>query len=193
MTVLMTLSVISIIFLIPRISRKGRIEFYLSKPITRSTLFYGKVISLSAIYSAMIVLCGSIVAGVLAVQDVLPVSKSIYIVLMGMAAFLVWFAIVSFTGFLSRSLSMCFTVFAGVWIIQLLLKHRSELGIEQKAYQLVLDALYYILPKTSEMSMISVQLATGAEISNFLPVFTSLVLAGILIYTSHTLYCRRDF
>jgi ABC-type transport system involved in multi-copper enzyme maturation permease subunit len=193
MTVLMILSIISAAFVVARMARKGRIEFYLSKPITRSSLYYGKMISLILIYSTLITLCGSIVAGTLSFQQVMPFSSSIFVVIMGLAAFLVWFSVIAFVGLITRSVSMCLTVFGGLWFIQLLLKHRAELGIEQKIFQMPVDALYYILPKTSEMSGISLELATGIQTINYLPIFTSLMLAGALIYGASIQFNKRDF
>ncbi len=193
MTVLVMLSVVSTIFLIPRLLLKGRVEFYLSKPITRSTLFYGKVISLITIYGFMISMCGTLAAGVLAYLGVLSFSGSVYILVTGLAAFLVWFSVISFTGFLTKSVPLCFTVLGGFWVIQLLLKHRAEWGIEQNIARFALDFFYQILPKTSEMSGLSVQLASGVGTANYLPAFTSLALAGLLLYSAHTVFIRRDF
>jgi len=192
-TVIVMLSVVSIMFLIPRISRKGRVEFYLSKPITRTKFFYGKVISLFAIYCTMILLCGMLVAGVLHYLKALTFSGSAYIVVIGLASFLVWFSIISFTGFMTKSVSISFAAFGSLWMMQLFLKHRSEWGIEQKFVQLILDTFYYILPKTSEMSSISIQLATGGMTVSYLPIFTSLLLAGMLFYASMSAFGRRDF
>ncbi len=192
-TALVMLSVVSIIFLFPRLARKGRVEFYLSKPITRSTLFYGKVISLSLIYGLMILMGGAAAAGVLHFLGALPLSASAYILVLGAAAFLVWLSVVSCVGLLTKSVPISLAAFAVIWIVQLFLNHRSEWGIEQRVVQLTLNAFYYLLPKTSEMSDLSVQLAMGAEAANFLPLFTSLALAGMLTYYSKSVFCQRDF
>jgi len=133
------------------------------------------------------------VAGVLSALNVLAFSNAVYIIFTGLVSFLVWFVVVSFIGFQLRTIPMCLTVFGGLWAIQVLLIHRKEWGIENSIAKLAVDALYHILPKTSEMSVISVQAALGAESANYLPVFTSLLLAGILLYTSHSVFNRRDF
>ena len=192
-TVIVLLAVISSIFLFPRLLRKGRIELYLSKPITRSELFNCKIISHWAIYSFTILFCGSIIAVELTLLRALPIAGSVYILATGLAVFLVWFSVISFTGFLTKSASLSFAALAVLWIGQLLLKHRSEWGVEQQLVQYGLDFFYYILPKSSEMSAISVGLATGGANLSYLPIFTSLVLAGILMYTANSLFCRRDF
>jgi len=193
LTVVVLLSVLSTVFFIPRISRKGRVEFYLSKPITRQQLFLGKVISLWVIYSFMVLFCGTLVAVELSVLNALSLRSAFYILIMGAAAFTVWFSVTSFIGFWSKSVSISISTFAVVWLAQLLLKNRTSWTMEQRIFQYVLDTVYFILPKTSEMSGISVQLATGTAVSNFLPVFTSLFLAGVLIYSSMSVFIRRDF
>ncbi len=192
-TVIVLLAVISIIFLIPKLLRKGRIEFYLSKPITRPVLFYSKIISLWVIYSFMILFCSVLIAVELFILGALPLSSSVYILAIGLAVFFIWFSVISFTGFLTKSVTISFVVLAVLWVLQLFLKHRWEWGIEQRLVQYGLDFFYYILPKTSEMSAIAVGLATGGSNLNYLPIFTSMVLAGILIYTANTLFSRRDF
>jgi hypothetical protein len=192
-TVIVLLAVISSIFLFPRFLRKGRIEFYFSKPITRSELFYSKIISHWAIYSCMILFCSSFIAAELFALGALPLEGSVYILTVGLAVFLVWFSVISFTGFLTKSVPISFAALAVLWVVQLLLKHRSEWGVERRLVKYGLDFFYYILPKTSEMSAISVGLATGGVDPNYLPIFTSMVLAGILIYTTNSLFCRRDF
>ncbi len=192
-TAIVLLSIISIVFIIPRMSRKGRIEFYLSKPITRTSLFYSKVLSILIIYSTLILFSSALVAGVIHFMGALEFSKSVYIILMGLGAFLAWFGVITFLGNMSKSVSFSLVTFAGLWVAQLFLKHRTEWGIEQSVAKLVLEFFYHILPKTSEMTGISVGLATGASVGNLLPVFTSLLLAGILIYSSLSFYSRRDF
>lgn len=192
-TVIVMLSILSIVFLIPRLSRNGRIEFYLSKPITRTSLFYGKIVSLLVIYGAMILFCGMLVGGVLHFLGALAFTKSIYIIVMGSAAFLAWFAVITFVGIMTGSTSATVVAFAGLWVVQLFLKHRTEWEMEQSGARLVLDFFYHIIPKTSEMAGLSVQLATGAQTVDYLPILTSLILSGILIYSSLSFFRRRDF
>lgn len=193
MTVISALAVASIVFLIPRIAQKGRVEFYLSKPITTSTLFYGKLISIGFIYGIFILFCGAMVAGELVFLKVIGIADSFYVVLIGFAVFFVWFSVTSFVGFVTRSVSMSFAAFAIIWVAQLFLKNRASWSGEQIVIKYVSDVFYYILPKSSEMSAISVQLASGGLPANYLPVFTSMVLAGILIYASSIAFTRRDF
>ena len=192
-TVIVLLAVISSIFLFPRLLRLGRIEFYLTKPITRAELFSSKIISHWAIYGITILFCSSIIAAELSALGALPLGSSAYVLVTGLAVFLVWFSVVSFTGFLTKSVSISFATLTVLWVGQLLLKHRTEWGIEQWSVRYVIDFFYYILPKTSEMSALSVELATGGAYLNYLPILTSLALAGFLIYTANSLFCRRDF
>ncbi len=192
-TVIVLLAVTSITFLIPRLSQKENIGFFLSKPISRSIFFYGKIFSCWAIYSGLILFCSSIIAAELSILKALPLSGSIYILAMGLAAFFVWFGIISFIGFLTKSVSAGIVALGFLWVAQLFLLGRSHWGAKLGFIQYALDFFYYILPKTSEMSGISVMLASGGSGLSYFPILTSMALAGILIYTANSLFCRQDF
>lgn len=192
-TVIVLLAVTSIISLIPRLLQKENIGFFLSKPISRPMFFYSKIFSCWAIYSGIILICSSIIAAELSMLGALPLSGSVYILAMGLAAFFVWFGTISFIGFLTKSVSIGIAALGFLWVAQLFLLGRSQWGAKLGFIQYALDFFYYILPKTSEMSGISVMLASGGSGLSYLPILTSMALAGILIYTANALFCRHDF
>ncbi len=192
-TVIVLLAVVSITCLIPRLMKKENIEYFLSKPITRSMFFYGKIVSYWAIYSGFILFCGALIAAELSILGALSFSGSVYILGIGMAAFLVWFSVISFIAFQTRSVSTSIAALGFLWASQLFLLGRSQWGVKLGGIQYALDFFYYILPKTSEMSAISVGLAAGGSGLNYMPILTSTALAFILIYSANSQFVRRDF
>ena len=60
MSILVFLAVMAVAGLIPNMLVKGRADFYLSKPISRSALLLRKLISIWIVYGGVVITCGLI-------------------------------------------------------------------------------------------------------------------------------------
>lgn len=176
-----------------RMSKKGRVEFYLSKPITRNSLFFNKLISIYVVFAVTICAMGIIAAAELFALGALPPLNAVYILVINLAILAVWMSVTSFVGIYTKSVSYSLAVAVILWSGQLVLKGRSGWSIEQPLIRYLIDSVYYLLPNTAEIGEIGIQISSGVAVTNWLPCFTSLALAVLLIYSGSRIFNNRDF
>ncbi len=180
--------------LIPNMLVKGRAEYFLSKPVSRTRLLLSKVLGVWIVYGAMI----SVVAllNLLAAQiatDILQWSV-VYVFVVNLLALLVWLSITAFVGVVSGSSAMAIMVAFLVWVIQKILVFHEEIGsfVKSQAVGHVIDTLYYIFPKTIEMSDLADTLISGRS-GEWMPVWSSLIFAAVLLYAATLVFKSKDY
>lgn len=180
---------------VPRLLEKGRADFYLSKPITRQSLVLSKITSIWLVYGSLLLAASLLVAGVLAVSLGSGAYSLSLLLFSGLFQLAVWTSISSLIAVLTASQSVTVTALFGIWLAQLLLGLRESfaqvLTIDWPKY--LLDVLYYLFPKTSEIDMIFSRLAAGEKIAGWQPVGTTVIICGLCVLASVALFRRKDY
>ena len=192
-SLMVLLAAVSTVLLFTKLSRKGSVEYYLSKPITRGSFFFSKLFSIYFIYAIALTALCSMVGIELVGLGVISPEQLGYVLALNLLSFAIWMSVVLFVGILTKSVTYCVVSLAAVWVGQLVLKGRESWNAGEQFGRYMLDTIYYILPNTSEIGQIALLLAAGETVSNWLPVMTSLVLLSALIYTSKSRFQRVDF
>lgn len=192
-SLMVLLAAVSTIFLFTKLSRKGQVEYYLSKPITRGSFFFSKLFSIYFIYAIALTALCSMVGIELIGLGVITREQFGYVLGVNLISFGIWMSVVLFVGMLTKSVTYCVVSLAAVWVGQLVLKGRESWNAGEQFGRYLLDIIYYILPNTTEMGQMALLLATGEAVSNWLPVMTSIVLLLVLIYTSKSRFQCVDF
>ncbi len=192
-SLMVLLAAVSTIFLFTKLSRKGQVEYYLSKPITRSSFFFSKLFSIYLIYAIALTALSLMVGIELIGLGVITPEQFGYVLGVNLISFGIWMSVVMFVGMLTKSVTYCFASLAAVWVGQLVLKGREGWNAGEQFGRYLLDTIYYILPNTTEMGQMAQLLATGEAVSNWLPIMTSIVLLLVLIFTSKSRFQRLDF
>jgi len=181
--------------LMPRLVERGRVEFYLSKPFSRTQLLLGKLLSIWLVYGVVAF------AGVLAVYAVTAVVHGVFdisiLLLFAIYAidFLVWVSVVVLAGVLSGSTSWAIMAAFGLWLAQWLLSAREFVTqlTGSKAAHYVLEAFYYISPKTDELGDVAVSLAVKQPVDSWLPLGSALVFSVVMSCLAVWVFRRRDY
>jgi ABC-type transport system involved in multi-copper enzyme maturation permease subunit len=194
MYILVFMVVMATAGLIPGMLIKGRAEFYLSKPISRTKLLLNKVLGVWVVYSGMITVCvliNFVAAGILAGALDWAI---LYIIAINLLAFLVWLGITTFVGILSGSGAVSIMVAFLVWLAQRVLSFHGEIKafVDSEVVGQTVDLLYYIFPKTIEMFDLADRLAFGRHV-DWMPVWSSLIFTVALLYFSTLVFKRRDY
>ncbi|MEE9119606.1 MAG: hypothetical protein V3U02_13570, partial [Calditrichia bacterium] len=75
-----------------------------------------------------------------------------------------------------------------------LYKEELHIFVENGIAKTILDGLYYIIPQTAElMGKITVEVAAGRGIENYLPVLTSFSILILVMSFSIFLFRKKDF
>lgn len=187
------LSVMATAGLIPNMLAKGRADFYLSKPLSRKTLLLSKLFAIWLVYGFLMILVlvlNWVVGGLLHGFWSFGI---VYIALTNMLVFFIWLCVTAFGGILSGSGMSSMMLAFGVWFVQFLLLGRGiieKLGIDWLAY--IVNGLYYVLPKTGEIYDISGQMISGLPV-NWMPLYSSLAFAFVLMYVTVSMFNRKDY
>jgi hypothetical protein len=62
-----------------------------------------------------------------------------------------------------------------------------------KVLKIILDGLYYVIPKTSELGSISSDLAVGGGIYDYQPIFTSAIFLILSLALSIIIFSKKDY
>ncbi len=180
--------------IIPSMFIRGRADYFLSKPISRSGLLLSKVISIWLVHS--IVLLAAFVLELVAIGvafghfDVgllwLPV---VYILTL-----FVWLSIIGFAGIWFGSNAMSLIAAFVVWLLQYLLSFHEWVAqlTTSKTIVFIVDVLYYIVPGTGQMSDTALALAIDSN-AEWLPVWSSLLFAVALLVAAIGVFRRKEY
>jgi len=181
--------------LMPSMFERGRADYYLSKPISRTSLFFNKFFGIFVVYGATITLCGIIVYATIGLLYNMFDVGVIYVFLMALISLFIWLSITTFAGIVFGSASIAIMSAFIVWVLQFVLSWRDEIKmlLDSKPINYFLDTLYYIVPKTGDISDIAVYLAVGRPIQDWVPLYSSILFALIIIFATVTIFKKKNY
>jgi ABC-type transport system involved in multi-copper enzyme maturation permease subunit len=173
----------------------GRAEFYLSKPMSRTSLIMNKLFGTFLAYGIIVVVFGLV--GYASLYFVHGVSSPnlIWVFVLNMISLFIWLSITSFAGIVFGSTSMAIVTAALVWVAQLVLQGR-EFAIQlvdSKAVEIILDVLYYIVPNTGELSDITIAVAIDSTVTSWVPVWSSVAFAAVLLIITLVIFNKKNY
>jgi hypothetical protein len=76
-----------------------------------------------------------------------------------------------------------------------LLLQRDEIYalLSNKIYAYLIDGLYYFLPKTAELGKITHQIVAGISVSSWMPLWSSIFFAIIMVSISSLIFFKKNF
>ena len=181
--------------LMPSILSKGRAEYYLSKPISRSGILLSKLFSVFMVYGGLITACSLLIVLTASTVHGLSFGALLYPIVIHLLLLFVWLTITFLAGIILGSGTMAIMTSVMVWIVQYALQFREAIAgfIDSKVVTFVADALYYILPKISEIPAMGEALALARPIENWMPLWSSLLFAISIVFITIPLFNRRDY
>lgn len=181
--------------LVPNMLAKGRADFYLSKPISRTSLFLNKLFGIWLVYGGTIVLGGILTYAALVSAHGFFDWKILYVFALGLVSLFIWLSITTTAGIVSGSTVMSIMSAFLVWVAQVILywheQIRQFLGSKPVGY--VVDGLYYIFPKTGEVSTIANACAFGKPVESWMPLYSSLIFSVALVTLAVIIFKRKNY
>jgi ABC-type transport system involved in multi-copper enzyme maturation permease subunit len=196
---LMTFALLMAIFsssgLVASMLDQGRIELLLSKPVSRWHLLLGRyagnvmVIAVNAMY-----LVGGIWL-ILGMKTGVWDARFLWSILISVALFAIYLAVIVLVGVLFESGALAIMVCVGLLIVTSLLGQvelARKLLSSEEARQ-VWVALYWVLPKTSDIAGLNYRLIMGQDPGSWLPVATSVAFGAAVLAWAASIFEKRDF
>ena len=192
------LAIFSSASFVPNMMEKGNIDLLLSKPISRDQLLLGKFIG------GILVVFLNILLLVLGTWIIISLKFSywnysfLYVSISITFAFAVLYSLIVLLGVATRGsiLGMMIAYFIFILLSPLLNAYFVQFRnvVENDILRTFLDGLYYIIPKTSEITgNVTLNLAAGKGITEFQPVLTSLIFLILTLGFSIYLFRKKDF
>jgi ABC-type transport system involved in multi-copper enzyme maturation permease subunit len=192
------LSIFSASSFIPVLLEKGNIDLFLSKPISRAQLIIGKYCG------GLLVVFLNIAFLVLGIWIIISLKFSywdpefIWTIVTISFTFAVLYALIVFLGVITKGslLGMMGAYFIFIILSPLLHAFKEQFSgfIKNDIIKKIVEILYYIIPKTSElMGKISFEITQGKGITDFQPVISSFLFLILMLLFSIFLFQKKDF
>lgn len=191
---LVFLSVLVTAGLVPNMLSKGRVDYYLSKPLSRKQWLLTKMFAIWITYGSVMTLVMLVQGAVGAVAFGAIDSGMIYIVLTNLLVFFIWLSVTTFAGVFSASAPMSILAVFLLWIVQQILSLHELINefLDSTLIGKGIDILYYIVPKTIEISEGTLRLADGGSVE-WMPIYSSVAFAVVLMYATVFMFNRKDY
>jgi ABC-type transport system involved in multi-copper enzyme maturation permease subunit len=195
MTILVFLAAMATAGLIPAMVEKGRSEFYLARPISRTRLLLSRVLSIWLVYGLLNIACGLV--AVVFSAFLLGSSDIGMIWLFGIywLNFFIWFAAICLGGILFRSASGAIMMAFLIWLLREvpgLLRGINQL-VDRRWLEWTADTISYLVPDSSGMGDIAVALTMGQSVTNWMPLWHSSLVAVVMLLLAVWVFKRRDY
>jgi ABC-type transport system involved in multi-copper enzyme maturation permease subunit len=190
------LSIFSASSFIPNMLEQGNIDLLLSKPISRHQLILGKffgglaVVALNIAYAVIgFWFLVGIKFGVWDANFLLTIFSITF-------TFAALYGLIIFIGILTRSsilaMMLSYIIF---FILSPVLNMRETIYsiIDSNLLKFILDSLYYIFPKITELGNLTTELSAGSGITEWQPILTSFLFMILTLYGGIFIFSKKDY
>ena len=191
---LVFLSVLITAGLVPSMLSKGRVDYYLSKPLSRKQWLLTKMFSIWIVYGGVMIIVMLVEWAAGAAAFGVFDSGIFYIILTSLLAFLIWLSVTTLVGVWSTSAPMSILAVFLLWILQQVLSYHEIVNefLDLPMLAKGLEILYYIVPKTIEISEGTLRLAAGGSV-NWMPLYSSAAFTIVLMYVTVYMFNRKEY
>lgn len=181
--------------LIPTLLQPGFIDIFISKPVSRLAILLGRYLG------AVLIVAFNVFYLVIFSWLILSLKTGFWnwgflsAGLIITVTFAVLFSLMTFLGILTRSGPFSLMITYLILFFSPLLLQRDQIYalLSSKYYGYLVDAVYYILPKTTELGNLTQQLVRGAPIVSWMPLWSSLLFGLGIFGVSAFLFYRKNF
>lgn len=181
--------------LIPTLLQPGFIDLFISKPVSRAEILFGRFIGAVTIVAFnifyLVLFSGIILALKTGVWNWNFILAGWIIVL----TFAILYTLMTFLSMISKSGAFSLMITYLILFFSPLLLQRDQIYalLSSKYYGYFVDGLYYFLPKTAQMANITQQVVREVPVISWMPLWSSILFAMFMLSVSTYLFQRKDF
>jgi ABC-type transport system involved in multi-copper enzyme maturation permease subunit len=189
------LSIFATANLVPVMLEKGYVDLLLSKPLSRAALFLGRYLGALSIVAINLFY---LVAGVWLVLGVKTGIWRAQLLLAGLIILLMYAVLLGFmmlVGVLTRSSSITIMLSYFLFPLTVFLAFRESVTVilRTRLMVILLDALYWILPKISEVGALMGRLAAGKSPGSLAPLLSSALFGAGCLLLGAFYFSKKDY
>ena len=190
------LSIFSASSFIPNMLEKGSVDLLLSKPVSRAQIILGKFFGGFAVVFVNIAYLVIGLWFLLGIKFGVWDASILLSIIMISFTFAVLYSLIILVGILTRSsilaMMRSYLIFFVLSPI-LLLRDKISILLDNDLVEYLLDGLYYIIPKTAELSSININIAQGLGIDEFQPIISSFLFMILTLALSIIIFNKKDY
>ena len=191
----MALSVFASAGLVAAVFEPGRIELLLSKPVSRTQLLFGRYLGNVLVVAANIVYLtvGSWI--IFGVKTGMWGAGYLFSSVFTIFIFAVLLAVIVLIGVLWESAAVAIMATFGIMIVTPILAQRAAIErlLSAEWSRDVVRILYYVLPKTSDISVIVRHLILNEPVESWMPVWSTALFGAVVLAAGVLHFRRRSF
>ena len=191
----MALAVFASAGLVAAVFEQGRIELLLSKPVSRTRLLLGRYVGNLLVVAANIayLTLGSWI--IFGLKTGIWGAGYLYSSVFTVFIFAVLLAVIVLVGVLWESAAVAIMVTFGIMVIAPIVAQRSTIErlLSSEWSRDVLYALYYVLPKTSDISVIIRHVILNQPVDSWIPVWSTALFGAVVLAAGILHFRRRSF
>ncbi|MCB9209079.1 MAG: ABC transporter permease subunit [Ignavibacteriales bacterium] len=190
------LSIFSASSFIPNMLEKGVVDLIVSKPISRTQIILGKFLGgvlIVLINIAYLIIILWILIGLkFNIWDIALLSSILTITF----TFASLYALIILVGILTQSsilaMMLSYIIF---FVLSPILTARDTIStfLNSSLMEWIMDILYYIIPKTSELGSLTTELAMGYGIDEYQPILSTFIFLVLVLYISIIIFSKKDY
>ena len=189
------LSIFATASLVPNMLEKGSVDLMLSRPFARWQLLLGRYLGGLSIVAINV---AYLIGGAWLILSIKTEFWHVPFLLSGLliiSVFGVLFAIMTFVGVTARNSGVSIIAAYLVVFFRPMLLARDQIYalLSQKIYQWLLDGIYYLTPRTTELGKITTSLVLGDAITSWAPLFQSLAIGAGFLMAAIYVFEKKDF
>lgn len=181
--------------LIPSFLQAGTVELWLSKPLTRWQILLGRYLGAVAIVAFNVFYLVIFSWLILSLKTGIWHWGFLLSAVMIVITYAILFALMTFLGIVTRSAAFSLMITYAILFFSPLLLERDKIYalLSGKFYGILLDGLYYILPKTTELGNLTRLLVHGSEIQSWMSLWSSMIFGLTIFIISSIIFSKKNF
>jgi ABC-2 type transport system permease protein len=190
------LSIFSASSFIPNMLEKGAVDLIISKPVSRAQIILGKFLG------GMLIVLINIAYLILSLWLLIGIKFGIWEISFLYSIFTITFtfgslySLIILVGILTQSsvlaMMLSYIIF---FVLSPVLTVRDTITVflDSQFMETLMDVLYYIIPKTSELGSLTTEIALGYGISEYQPILTTFAFLVLVLYISIIIFSKKDY
>jgi len=190
------LSIFSASSFIPNMLEKGSVDLIISKPVSRSQIILGKFLG------GVIIVLINIAYLIVSIWLLIGIKFGVWDIDLLYSIFTITFtfgslySLIILIGILTQSsilaMMLSYIIF---FVLSPVLTARDAISVflDSSIMEFIMDVLYYIIPKTSELGSLTTEIAIGYGIDDYQPILTTFGFLVLVLYISIIIFNKKDY
>ena len=189
------LSIFATADLVPSSLRKGKIDLYLSRPISRPQFLLGKFLGAVSVVAVNILYAVAGVWLVFGIKTGIWNPYFLYSAVSIIFMFAVLYSVMLLVGVLVQGTAITMIVAYVMIMLSPILDKRETFTVflSNEIQKNLIELFYQIIPRYAEMTNVTMSLVEGKPVENWTPVLASLLIALVAMSLAVHIFSRKDF